>query len=102
MRAEPGHAAVEIAVETLLEGGGRRRVAVVAELRIGEAELAGPLREGRTEEGERLLAGGDEIGAEERHLLGPGCERIAGRVTARDAPERCVPLRDGRTVLRGK
>ena len=47
MRAEPGDAALEVSLQPLLERPPRRRLAFVAKLGGGEAELAGTLGERR-------------------------------------------------------
>ena len=60
MGPETRDAAVEIPLEPLLERGRRRRLALVAQDGLREPELAGPLREGRTEEPQGLAARGDD------------------------------------------
>src|SRR4051794_29858500 len=102
MRAESGDAALEVAVESRLEGGEGRRLAVVAQLGGRQPELAGALGEAGPEQGERFLAGGHERGAELGHLLRPRRNRVArGEARTRTAKRR-VPLRDGAAVVGGQ
>ena len=93
MRAEAGRAALEVAVEPFVERGAVGGVAVVAQLRLVEPELAGPLGEGRPEQHQHLAARGDELRSELGGLLRPRLERArAGEpaATRRSAALRCA------------
>ena len=77
VRPEPGCAALQVAVETRLECLRRGRLALVADYRVLEAELAGALREHGREQLERLAAPLNQFCTEPCNLLRPGRNRGA-------------------------
>ena len=90
MRAERREPTLEIAADPCLQGLDGRGSALVCERRTVEAELAGPFREQRVEQCERLLTRGDELRAQLRDLLRPGRKRVAIRGAGGDAAQRGV------------
>ena len=100
VRAERRRAAVEVAVESLLELRRRRRFALVAKLGRVETELAGALRERRAEQRQRLEPRRDERCPECRHLLRPRSECVTRREAAGDTAQGGVALPDRGAVLR--
>src|SRR5205807_8757459 len=79
MRAGSGHTTFQIAVGAGVESRDGRRLTVISQLRIREAELAGSLGERRAEKRKRLSARVDERGTKLRDLLGPRLKGSARR-----------------------
>ena len=96
---EPGDAPLEILLEPVLELGRRRRLAVVAERRRGQAEPASARLEGGGEHRDRASSRLDERRAERCDRLRPGVDGLAGRDARREAAQRGIPLADRRRVL---
>ncbi len=99
VRPEARRAALEVALDAILQLRRSRGLALVAKLRLRQAQLLGTLGEGRLQRGDHSVAARHELGPEPTDLLVPGGERIAGRDALRHAPQRGVPLADRRAVF---
>ena len=99
VRTESGRAALEVAVEPFDERGRGRRRPVVAQLRLFEPELAGPLGEGRLQERQHLAARGDELRSELGGLLRPRLQSGSCGKACGDPAQRRISLRHNGAVV---
>jgi hypothetical protein len=99
VRPDSGRAAIDVPVEPCLERLHGRRLRVVAEVRVRQAELSGALGEAGREQAQHFPACVDERAAEGRDAFRPRLECVTRRDSELHTAQRCVALRERGGVL---